>query len=226
MQINLKKITLAMALLISVDAFADAANYVGVDYNIRKMRGRDHSNYSMAAALPDIYHGYEVYAAHRFANDVGLSIGWEQTKNEAKKHVFSANENFVSEPQAAGNVSSVTARVEVIHLDLNGYYNFTENFEAIGQIGMGLIRVSMDASVLSGGVSRNLYPSNNFDNVIPRISFGLQYFTKLHIGIHSMISWQGTDLTHMSFTDADGLRNKIKPFSESWLFSIGIVGKF
>ncbi len=68
-----------LLLAYSCVSFADAANYVGIDYNVRQMKGRDRYNYAFEPVFPQTYHGYEVYAAHRFANDVGLGISWEQT---------------------------------------------------------------------------------------------------------------------------------------------------
>ncbi len=128
--------------------------------------------------------------------------------------------------QTAGNVATIKSRVEVIHFDVNGYLNITEKLEALGQIGFGLTRVTMQAYLRANGLTYNLMPSNNFDNLVPRISFGMQYFLPWNIGIRAMFNWQGTVVYNMSFMDEDGLRTKLKPFDQSWIFSLGIVGKF
>lgn len=217
---------LVALLLGSINVNAEIANYIGIDYNIRSMDGRDHDNYAMRLVLPDLYHGYEIYAAHRFNSDVGLSLGWEQTQYATQNHTFVNGENFLGDKQSAGDRTSIQARVEGIHLDVIGYYNFSDNFEAIGQLGLALMRVTMHAYAFAGGVTTNMAPSNNFDNLVPRISFGLQYFTRYKVGLRMMGSWQGTNMYNMSLTDEDGVRSKIKPFQQSWIFSIGIVGKF
>jgi hypothetical protein len=216
------RVVSCMLLVACSSSYATKANYMGIDYNVRRMEGRDRYNYATSQVFPRTYHGVEVYAAHRFDNDVGLGISWEQTAFADNSYVFANNQQFINVLQSAGNVATIKSRVEVIHFDVNGYYNFTENFEALGQIGFGLTRITMEAYLLSGGVLFNMMPSNNFDNLVPRVSFGLQ----CNIGIRALFNWQGTVVYNMSFMDEDGVRVKIKPFDQSWIFGIGIVGRF
>lgn len=190
------------------------------------MKGRDRDNYAMNEAFPRTYHGCEVYLAHRFDNDVGISAGWEQTAFSDHSFEFTGTQNFLNGLQPAGSRVYVESRVEVAHFDVNGYYNFTDNLEALGQIGVGLTRVTAHMYLYNSGVVTNMMPSNNFDNWVPRVSLGLQYFTPWNIGIRTMFNWQGTIVYNMSLMDEDGIRTKIKAFDQSWIFSLGIVGRF
>jgi hypothetical protein len=221
------KILMLFSMLICVSSsYAKVSNYIGLDYNVRIMEGRDRYNYATSDVFPKTYHGFELYAAHRFDNDVGLSLSWEQTAYSDNSHVFSNGEHFIAIDQVAGNVARIQSRVEVIHFDVNGYFNVTDNFEVMGQMGLGLTRVTMHAYLTASGVTTNMMPSNNFDNLVPRVGLGLQYFSPWHIGIRASCNWQGMVVYNMSFLDEDGLRTKIKPFDQSWIFAIGIVGRF
>ena len=221
------KIKAALLLsLASMNATAAEGNYVGVDYIHRVMMGRDRYAYAMRLVLPESYNGFQVYAAHRFDNDVGLSLGWEQSSISRQNHTFAANETFLGDTQSAGDRTSVSSRVQAINLDVTGYFDFFGSFEAVGSLGFALIRADMTGSTYAAGITRNMSPSRNFDNLIPRIGAALQYFTKYNIGMRIFGVWEGTNVYHMRFTDEDGLRLNIKPFKQSWQFGLGIVGKF
>lgn len=201
-------------------------NYVGVDYLYRSMDGRDRNGYAMREVLPDYYNGFQVYAAHRFANDVGLSLGWEQSTVSRQNHIFAANETFLGDTQNAGDSSSINARIQAINMDVTGYIGFWDSFEGVGYLGFALMRADMYGATAAAGVTRSMAPSRNFNNLIPRIGMAVQYFTKYCIGFRVFGVWEGTNVYHMRFTDEDGLRRNIKPFDQSWQFGLGIVGKF
>lgn len=224
------RIWLGMIFCLVASFGAQAISYVGIDYNIRTMDGRDRKNYAMRLVLPNTYQGFEVYAAHRFENDVGLSLGWQQTGVSSRNHLFTAGEDFLGDPQSAGDLSSIQARVQALHLDLMGYINISENVEALGQIGVALMRVGMNGSIRANGVTSNLYPTRSFENLIPRFGLGLQYFPCqmkwCHLGLRVLVNWEATSLYNMSFVDDDGVSSNIKPFKSSWVYAFGIVGKF
>lgn len=204
---------------------ADAKSYVGIDYNWRLMEGRDRDGYSMNQTLGDHYQGVEIYAAHRFSNDVGLSIGLLETEKDTQGHIFNAGELFLGPPQSAGDRSSITTRIQELHLDVNGYYDASDNFELLGQLGFGIMRPNMQATLVASGVSMNLNPSNKYE-WIPRMAFGMQYFLPYNIGIRGLLSWEGTNLYSLKINNEDGVQMNIRPFKQSWSFAIGLVGRF
>ncbi len=225
-----QSVKLGLIILLFTSYSANSSNYVGLDYNIRPIEGRDRNGYAMRQVLPQIYHGFEVYAAHRFDNDVGLSLGWQQSRVEDRNHTFTAGEAFLGDPQNAGDRTSIRGRVQALHIDLTGYLNVTDNVEAVGEIGVALMRVAMNGTIQSGGVTTNLAPSRNFGNIIPRLGLGIMYFPtvfdKIKMGVRALINWEATDMYHISMVDDDGVRASFKPFKSSWVYSVGLVGKF
>jgi hypothetical protein len=205
---------------------ADPKNYVGIDYKIRSMKGRNLNSNVMSNIFPKSYSSTEVYAAHRFDNDVGLSIGLEKSKTEKKNYTFGAGELFMNDTESAGDRTSVRAHIQAAHFDVNGYYNFNEKFEAIGQLGLALMHVAMDASFTSAaGVTSNMGPSSNYQ-VIPRVGVGAQYFMWRNFGVRGLLNWEGTNMYRLKITDDDGIRRNIKAFRQSWSAVIGLVAKF
>lgn len=229
MQLKIKAgiiLALTMSSFYACATAPTAAHYAGIDYIATNLPGRDHDNYAMRLTLPQYYHSFQVYAGHRFDNDVGLNIGWQQSKVQHQYHTFVAGETFLGDPQQAGDRSSISSRIQAINFDVTGYINVTESFEAVGILGVALMRANMNGTVYAKGVTNNLFPSKNFNNFIPRVGMVLQYFFPLNIGIRILGYWEGTDLYRMKFTDDDGIRCYIKPFRQSWSLGFGIVGKF
>lgn len=224
--IKIRFTILLTALLCSATAIASTpANYVGIDYLYRNMQGRNHNNSTMGNVLGHDYNSLDIYLAHRFNSDVGISLGYEESKTVKQNYTFSAGEMFLGDRQNAGDTSSMQTRLQEIHFDVNGYYNSTDNFELLGQLGLGLMRTNMQGSVVASNITTNLNPSNNFE-IVPRISFGMQYLFGGKIGLRGLVSWEGTNMYVLKINDEDGSRMSIKPFKQSWTVGIGLVGKF
>lgn len=219
------KTAIALSILVSSIGTVSAANYVGLDYKMRRMIGRNTATYDLHRVLPKSYSGAEFYVGHRFDNDVGLTLGIDRSRSATRNHTFAANEPFLGDKQQAGDRTVIKAKIHATHLDLNGFHNYNKNFEAIGQIGIAMMRVSMDATTYAAGVGRSMAPSKKY-RIIPRLGFGLQYFSDIGIGVRGLLNWEGTNFYRMRLTDEDGVRRSVKPFRHSWVFSIGVVGRF
>ncbi len=206
-------------------ALAEPTNYFGALYKYRHMPGRTTSSYSTEQVLPSHYNGAEIYFAHRFADDVGVHVGYEQSENKQINYVFSANQPFIGPPMQAGNTSSTNTRIRAVQFDMVGYVNFIKNLEALGQFGFALLNADMKAYVYTSGATYNLAPSKGY-KFVPRLSIGMQYFiANSRFGLRVMGDWEGTNMYRMKLTDDDGVRQSIKPFKASWCVTAGLVLK-
>jgi hypothetical protein len=223
------KISSALFLILScylACATADEANYFGINYKYRYMRGDNTASYEMRQTLPSAYNGGEVYYAHRFKNDVGLSFGYEQSKIEKQIYAFTQNQIFITDKQNAGDVSVLSNRIQAGQFDLVGYITVFKDIEAIGQIGFSIMRADMNGTVQTSGVTTNIAPSRSY-GFVPRVGLGLQYFFgNDRFGIRAMLDWEETGLYRLKVTDYDGVRRTIRPFDESWCGTAGLVIKF
>ena len=225
--LNLRQVAIFIYLLtISFFAIAADLNYVGIDYKYRSMRGNYTESYEMRSVLPSNYNEGQVYYARRFASGVGFDLTYEQSQNKQQTHVFSAQELFLGNPQHKGDVSVIFNKIIAGQFNLLGYANVTDNFEALGQLGLSIMHADMTGTLTSSGTLYNLSPGSTY-KIIPRIGFGLQYFfAKFNFGIRGIVAWEGTDWYRLKMTDDDGIRYSIKPFKDSWCFIAGVVAKF
>lgn len=205
--------------------FAVPTNYIGFLYKYRHMPGRSTNTYSTEQVIPSHYNGGEIYFAHRFADDVGVHIGYEQSANKQINSVFTSNQLFVGPPMQAGNTASTNTRIRAVQFDMVGYVNIYQYLEALGQFGFALLKADMSAYTYTSGVTHNLAPSKGY-KFVPRFSLGMQYFFgNSRIGARVMGDWEGTNLYRMKMTDDDGVRHTIRPFKQSWCVTAGIVIK-
>ncbi len=218
--------TVAVGLLCyAAVGFAVPTNYVGLQYKYRHMPGRTTSAYSTEQVLPSHYNGGEIYFAHRFADDVGIHIGYEQSASKQINYVFSNNQPFIGPPMQAGNSASISTRIRAVQFDMVGYVDFYKGFEAIGQFGFALLNADMQAYTYTAGIRHNLAPSKGY-KFVPRLSLGIQYFiANSRFGVRLMGDWEGTNLYRMQMTDDDGIRHTLRPFKQSWCVTTGIVLK-
>lgn len=203
----------------------DAINYVGIDYKSRDMRGRNYKSYAMREVFGKSYTSAEFYVTHRFDDDVGINLGLESSKTTKKRHVFVNNEMFLGDLALSGQRTDIRARIQAAHVDVTGFIKIAEKFEAVGQLGFALMQVKTNASVFNGVSTRDINASHNI-NCIPRLGFGVQYFTNYKLGIRVLANWEGTNSLHMKLTDEDGLRHNINPFRQSWSIALGLVRNF
>lgn len=216
----------AALLCICGSVLAKKFDYVGVSYKNRYMPGRESSSYNMNTILPNDYQGGEVYFTHRFESDVGVYIGYEQSQNTSKTHVFSAGQQFLGPPQNAGDVSVTHNAIKAMQFDMVGFLEVLRCFDAVGQFGFSIMHADMSGTITSGGVTHNLSPGNTY-KVIPRLSLGLMYFIlKCRVGIRLMGDWEATNLYRMNMNDDDGVRYSIRPFKQSWCYTLGLVLRF
>lgn len=224
---SFKKITVAVLLCAPCVVFAQAFNYVGVDYKYRRMDGRSSDLYSMRQALPTYYNEGEIYYIYRFEGGVGINIGYEQSQNKHKTSVFSANQKFLgSNAQSSGDISYISNRLQAVQFDMVGYLDLSKSIELLGQFGFSIMHAHMSGTITASGRTTSLSPSNNSD-VIPRLNLGIQYFImQSRYGIRLVGTWEGTNLYRLQMTDDDGVRYTIRPFKQSWCYSLGLVAKF
>lgn len=221
-----KKIITSLLICMSYTVCALECNYFGVDYKYRHMHGRSSGGYSMRQSLPTNYNEGEIYYIHRFKSDVGINIGYEQSQNKKQTYVFSANQEFLGNPQYAGDVSYIRNKLQAAQFDMVGYIDFGKQIELLGQFGFSIMHADMSGTIRSLNITTNLAPSKSYA-FIPRLSLGIQYFImKSNIGIRLMGTWEGTRLYRLKMTDDDGVRHTIRPFNQSWCYSVGLVGKF
>lgn len=201
-------------------------NYVGIDYKYLRMPGRNAGGYAFKPVIGEHYNGGEIYAAHRFTNDVGLSLGWEQSNKITNDYVFYNNQIFLNGTQPAGTSSHITNKIRALNFDVTGYYEITKRFEAVGGLGFALMQAYMTGIVTTGSTtSYNLNPEHNYQ-LIPRVSFSLQYFLIQNFGIRATLGWEFTNMYRAAMTDSTGVRGKIRPFQNSWTAAIGFVARF
>lgn len=201
-------------------------NYLGIVYKYRHMPGRTTSTYSTEQALPARYNGGEIYYEHRFFDDVGVHIGYEQSANKHIDFGFSNNQLFIGPPMQAGSSSSTDTRIRAVQFDMVGYLNLLKNFEAVGQFGFSLLYADINAYILTSGVTYNTAASKGY-KFVPRVSFGAQYFFgQTRFGVRVVGDWEGTNLYRMKMTDDDGVRHTIRPFKQSWCVTAGLVLRF
>jgi hypothetical protein len=227
MQTKVGRLIILFSVFFCTIAHADdySSNYVGIDYKYRSMKGRKYAGYDMGKVLNNSYPSAVVYFGHRFDNDTGLTLGLEQSGLVDKNYSFGANETFLGANQKFGDRTMIESRIQSIHFDLNGFADVNSYFEAVGQLGVALMRNKMDARIYSGGVGTDMAPGRRY-RFIPRVGFGLQHIGKRKLGIRALVNWEGTNMYRMKLTDSDGIRRSIRPFQQSWSFSIGVVGKF
>ena len=221
-----KKIFLLSLVLMttSMAVHADAATYFGLDFKHRIMKGKKADSYDTRKVLVHDYPGAVFYVGRRFDNDVGLSLGIEQSKLVSKNYIFAANEAFSGPLQKAGDMVRIENKMQALHFDLNGFYEVNSHVEAIGQLGVALMRAKMDATVIASGVATNMQPSRRY-RLIPRVGLGLQYIGKRRVGIRGLVNWEGTHSIRMKLRDDDGVTRSIRPFKHSLAFSLGLVFK-
>lgn len=213
---------LASLICISSSVFAVVEDYIGISYKNRSMHGHNTSTYDTRTILPNDYRGGEVYYMHRFADDVGVYVGYEQSQKEYKSYVFSVGQLFLGSPQQAGDTSVTRTSIKALQFDMVGFIDVLRCFEAIGQFGFSIMHADMSGTITSNGVTTNLAPGDCY-KFIPRLSLGLQYFLyKRKFGIRLMGDWEGTNLYRMNMTDDDGVRYSIRPFKQSWCFMLGV----
>lgn len=218
------RICFVSILLVSLPV--QATTYVGIDYKFRRMGGMNANGFALNDVIGEHYSGAEIYAGYRFANDVGLSLGFEETGKISDNYVFFANQIFLNNTQAAGTSSYFTNKLRAFNFDLNGYFNFTPNLEAMGTLGLALWQSNMTGVVYNSSTSSyNIYPSHHY-GLVPRINFSLQYFLYKCFGLRGSLGWEGTDLYRMDVTDIDGVRSKIRPYRQSVTAAIGLVARF
>lgn len=209
--------------LLSMATCADGINYIGLDYKFRRMDGRSADTYNMSNALSDRYEGGQIYAIHRFENNVGLGLGFEQSKKRTSQYVFSAGELFTG-TQQANDVSEISTVLRAIQLNLLGYLNYTPRFAAVGQLGLSLFNADMQGVLKANNLVMDLAPHGRW-MVIPTIGFGLQYLLNGMFGIRGMITWEGTETYEIDINNDDGVRRKIRPFDSSWAAVLGVILK-
>lgn len=228
MRDRLRIAMLSSLVCISSSTLAAVENYVGLSYKYRTMHGRDNStyNYDTRYVLPNFYSGAELVAAHRFDTDVGIQIGYEQSQNTLDEHTFSAGQQFLGPPQNAGDISVTHTTIKALQLNMVGYLGFAKNLEAIGQFGISIMHADMNGTITSAGITNNLAPSKTY-KVIPTVGIGLQYFILgSKIGLKVLGDWEATNLYRLHMTDDDGVRYAIRPFKQSWCFTVGVVYRF
>jgi len=220
---NIKSILLVG--LVSVSFAANATDYLGVDYKYRSMKGRSAANYNLRQVLSKTYSSAEIYFMHRFYNNVGINLGYEQSKKENKRHTFSANELYLGDTQNAGDQIFTHARIKAGHLDVVGFYEVSNKVDAIGQLGLAIMQVAITGNTIANNVTASIVASRNY-RVIPRIGLGMQYFPIKHLGVRATLNWEGTNMYRIYMTDEDGVRRSVKPYKQSWSAAIGLVGRF
>ncbi len=221
-----KNLLTILTLLCASLPLSARTEYLGVSYKLRTMQGHDAANYYLQPALPNKYNGGEAYFTHRFDNDVGIYIGYEQSRFETKYSLFLPGQQFVGPPPNVDSQSYTRTSIRAIQLDMVGFLEILKLFDAVGQFGLAIMSADMDATLAYSGNTINLDPAYRY-KIIPRLSLGLMYFIfKSNFGIRVMGDWEGTNLYRMKITDDDGLRYTIRPFKQSWCLSGGVVVRF
>lgn len=211
--------------LTTISFAANATNYLGLDYKMRSMQGHRATNYDLRQVLKKSYSSAEIYAAHRFDNNVGINIGYEQSKNAKQSHTFMQNELFLGATQNAGDKSFTNVKLKALHLDVNGYFQINPKLDLIGQLGVGLMQINIKGNTTVGAITTNLVTTHTY-RAIPRIGMGMQYFIVKNFGIRALLNWEATNMYRIYMTDQDGVRRSVRPYKQSWALSLGIVGRF
>src|ERR1044071_1242998 len=122
MHVVFKKILVICLIGVSCVAVADdPANYFGIDYVYRWMKGENTNTYAMQPVLPTTYQAGEIYYAHRFDSNVGFDIGYEQSEQKTVTTVFAANSSFLGNRQNAGDYTVFSTRLRAVQIDLLGF---------------------------------------------------------------------------------------------------------
>lgn len=216
----------AVLLCCCATGFAAPSEYLGIMYKYRHMPGRTTSSYSTEQVLPSHYNGVEIFLEHRFIDNVGVHIGYEQSENKHINYVFSNNQPYIGPPMQAGATSATSTIIRAVQFDMVGYLAFTKRLEAVGQFGFALLNADVNAYLYTSGVQYNLAPSKGY-KFVPRLSLGLQYFFgNSRFGAKVVGDWEGTNMYRMKMTDDDGVRHNLRPFKQSWCWTVGLVVKF
>ncbi len=219
------KVVVPALICASSIAIGAPVNYVGVLYKYRHMPGRSTSTYSTLNGIPSHYNGGEIFYAHRFENDVGIHLGYEQSARKQIDHAFNNGELFLGPVQQLGDYIATTTRVRAFQFNMVGYQDLFKKLEIIGQFGFSLIYADMLANIYTSGIAYNLAPSKGY-KFVPTLSLGAQYFiANTNVGIRVLGDWEGTNLYRMKMTDDDGIRRTIRPFKQSWCVTAGLVFK-
>lgn len=218
-----KKIILILFCVI-VSNTSLANSFIGADIKYAWMPGKKTPDYSLKRVLPKNYLAGELYYSYIFRNDVGLNFAYERYGNRTKNHIFSAGETFLGDTQNAGDTTNTKARIQIYHIDMLGFYE-KKSLSFVGQLGLAIMQAKITGSITTGGVTTNLNPSNSY-RVVPRIGLGVQYFAFSNFGMRAMLNWLGSNMYRISITDEDGIRYRVKAFSQSVSFGIGLVARF
>lgn len=220
---GLKMALVAGLVCICPSLYAVEENYLGVSYKYRSMRGH---SYDMRLITPDYYKGGEVFYAHRFASDIGVHVGYEQSQQAKYTHVYITGQQFLGVPQSPGAVSVTQTTIKALQLNMVGYLEIFKKIELIGQFGISLMRAELSGTVTSAGIVHNMLPGNDI-RVIPTVSFGMQYFLfGSMFGIRLLGDWEATNLYRLNITDLDGVGATINPYKQSWCVTAGVVVRF
>ena len=211
--------------LIGLSFAVSASNYVGLDYKYRASQGRRAANYNVRQSMAKSFSSAEIYAIHRFDNNVGINVGYEQSANAKRNHTFAANELFLGNTQNSGDSSFTRIKIRAGHFDVVGFIDLNDKWEALGQLGVALMQFNIHGYTRVGGVTTSLAASQTY-RFIPRIGLGLQYFPITHFGVRCLLNWEGTNMYRTYVTNDDGVRMSIRPYTQTASVALGIVGKF
>jgi hypothetical protein len=217
---TLRRILSSVALLVAPFT-AEAAcwsPHIGAEYKYWGVTARDYAY----PIFPRLNNAANLYIGTRINGFFGVDIGYEDSENKHKTHVFEGIERPFIEIEREGDSTMIDLRLHAFHGDLNFYWEVVEAFELIFMMGIANIYPKTHINRLTDGTWYEF--KNKSDPFwVGRFGFAAQYNPIPCFGIKASVTFDAIQrLRYRGFDQYENIYD-LNPYNKATSFGLGFV---
>jgi hypothetical protein len=201
--------------------------FIGIDGQYRHMNYDDNFGDNV---FDDGLPQFDVYAGLRFCKYWGLSIGFENSRNEERTARLVEGDYYLGFfiPAGSGTETHLThAKIKGTHVDLMGFYPICPRYNVDLLLTIGVVRNTLYLDDLLFAVDdipvvAPAFRSYKVRDTHARASVGLQHLFHPNFGVRGLVAWENT-------SEFDNLKPQENPaavtdvkLKNSFIYSIGV----
>ena len=214
--ILLRRLIVVFLTLVAPMCFAE--NYLVAEAAYQMLRVDKSPEHNLRIVLPKYYDVYSLGYGYRTNSNWGAEVGYQRNKAHSKTSNLAVNQNLLFTNQPNAQTIALTAKITSWYLCAVGYHVLSTNSEFVGQFGLALSKISVQAN-------NNLFNAAGQNSLDFKVAFGLQHKFGEFIAVRALIKYESTQRLKLAYRKA-GVVDYFKPFDDTWGLSLGLLIKF